>query len=257
MRIIGRFQGKYGRIDIVEKKADGTRLYVEEGFLQSQATCQGDTPFQYIRLMLGILHQANNVLLLGCGGGTLATQLIRAGKSVHIVDRNPLSFQIAQRYFGMPENIPHTTADFISFLRETSDTYDAIAIDVSGPGFAINRTFDNVSCDLIRSRLATAGRIAMNTTAESDIDPWPDRIAARLAGNSHTSWLFDHPGEGEHNVIIACRPETTFRSANRLAHDVMNGERPWTCRKARLRFRDLAYPAPSVQSLDISKVSSQ
>lgn len=239
MRLIGRFQGKYGRIDIVEKKADGTRLYVEEGFLQSQATSHGDTPFQYIRLMVGILHQASNVLLLGCGGGTLATQLARVGKRVRVVDRNPLSFQIAQRFFGMPEDIPCMTADFLSFLHETSDTYDAIAIDVSGPGFAINKTFDSITCDLIRSKLTTTGRIVMNTTAESDIDPWPDRIAARLAGEDRTSWLFDHPGEGERNIIIACRPENTFRSAKRLADDATIDEQPWTCRRARLRLRDL------------------
>lgn len=235
MRLVGRFSGRYGQIDIIERKRDGTRLYVEAGVYQSQATRTGDTPFPYVRLMASILRPAERVLLLGCGGGTLASLLLRAGKQVSIVDRNPLSFHIARSFFGMPGDIPCYESDFRDFLEDTHLRFDGIAIDVSGPLFQMRDAFDAETCELIRARLTPSGRIAMNVMAHNDVDAWPDRLAARLAGTTHVAWLFDHPGREERNVIIACRPETTFHSRRAFAANTIGDEPPWTVRKARLR----------------------
>ena len=98
----GRYQGKFGQIDIVEREDDGTRIYLEEGIYQSKATRAGELPFQYVRPMAGILKRSTNVLLLGCGGGTLATLLVKAGKAVNVVDHNPISFQIAHYWTSSP-----------------------------------------------------------------------------------------------------------------------------------------------------------
>jgi hypothetical protein len=38
VKLLGRYQGKNGQIDIVECSWDGTRVYFEEGIRQSQAT---------------------------------------------------------------------------------------------------------------------------------------------------------------------------------------------------------------------------
>ena len=45
-------------------------------------------------MMEAFLTDAKNVLLLGCGGGNLATMRARSGKSVTIVDHNPVSFDL-------------------------------------------------------------------------------------------------------------------------------------------------------------------
>ena len=239
MRLLGRYQGKFGQIDIVERKDDGTRLYLEEGIYQSKATPAGELPFQYIRLMAGILKRSTNVLLLGCGGGTLATLLVRAGKAVTVVDHNPISFQIAQRFFGMPEAATCVCADFRQYLGDCATSFDGIAIDVSGPGFSTGREFDLATCNLIRARLYERGRITMNVPVESDIDAAPDRIAARLAGNSMRAWVFDHPGHDERNVILACRPEFSFHDRGILVLPEGPGDQAWVCRRARLHLRQL------------------
>ena len=79
----------------------------------------------------------------------------------------------------------------------------------------------------------------MNVPVASDIDAAPDRIAARLAGDSMRAWVFDHPGPDERNVILACRPELSFLDRKILMQPEAPGDRPWVCRRARLSLRQL------------------
>jgi spermidine synthase len=234
MRLLGRYQGKFGTIDVIERKSDGARLYVEEGIYQSQAMPRGELPFQYVRLMAGLLAQSTNVLLLGCGGGTLATLLVRAGKAVTVVDHNPISFKIAQGFFAMPSAVTCVCSDFRDYLRQTTLTFDGIGIDVSGPGFDAADCFDPSVCELIRSRLHPRGRMTMNLAVASDVDPLPDRIAGRLASGSLHAWIFDHPGVGERNAIIACRPERSFNERKFLVVAEGPDDEEWSCRRARI-----------------------
>lgn len=233
MRLLGRYRGEFGIIDVVECLDNGARLYLEDGTYQSQATAEGYQPFPYVRLMAGILCPAENILLLGCGGGTLATMMVRAGKTVSVVDRNPLSFVIAERFFGMPTDVPRVCADFRDFLHECHIQFDGIAIDVSGPDFDMAAAFDVATCDLLRARLNHGGRIAMNVSAECDLDPTPDAIAMRLAGDTLRAWIFDQPGRGPRNAILACRPERGFRERDLLGTPVAADDEFWVCRRAR------------------------
>ena len=81
VRLLGRYQGKSGEIEIVECSWDGTRIYFEEGVRQSQATPDGESVFTYVKLMDELLHRSTSILVLGCGGGNLATRLARLGKN--------------------------------------------------------------------------------------------------------------------------------------------------------------------------------
>ena len=110
--MLGRYQGRNGAIEIVECSADGTRIYFEEGVRQSQATPDGESVFSYVRLMDELLHRATNILVLGCGGGSLATRLARLGKELTIVDNNPISFVIAREIFWAAGRI---AADGVGF----------------------------------------------------------------------------------------------------------------------------------------------
>ena len=67
-----------------------------------------------------LLHRATNILVLGCGGGNLATRLARLGKELTIVDNNPISFVIAQRFFGLPDGLPLMVSDFRKFIFRTT-----------------------------------------------------------------------------------------------------------------------------------------
>ena len=125
------------------------------------------------------MTRSKQVLVLGCGGGNLATRLSRLGKRLTIVDINPISFVLAQRYFDLPHEFPCIVSDFRKFVFDDRAYYDGIAIHVGGPGFQVPwRSLIRETCDAIRARLAPGGRIVMNVMVANDIDPTPDRIAA-------------------------------------------------------------------------------
>lgn len=241
VRLLGRYQGRSGEIEIVECSWDGTRIYFEEGVRQSQATPDGESVFTYVKLMDELLHRAGNILVLGCGGGNLATRLARLGKQLTIVDNNPISFVIAQKFFGLPDDLHCMVSDFRKFIFQDDALYDGIAIDIGGPGFRFNEEFDVETCDAIRARLAPGGRIVMNVTVLNDIDPLPDRIAARLAGDSMRIWIVDEQGIEDRNAIIACLPERQLNPRATLNEAMQHNQERWSIRRGRLRGRDLAF----------------
>ena len=187
-----------------------------------------------------LLHRSANILVLGCGGGNLATRLARFGKKLTIVDNNPISFVIAQKFFGLPDDLNCRVSDFRKFIFQDDALYDGIAIDIGGPGFRFNEEFDVETCDAIRARLAPGGRIVMNVMVKNDIDPLPDRIAARLAGESLRVWIVDEQGIEERNAIIACLPERQLNPRSALGDILRNNHERWSIRRGRRRSRDPA-----------------
>src|SRR5262245_11838037 len=105
MEILGRFDGRNGQITIAEERKTGARLYLEAGVKQSYVLPGGSAGVDYVRLMVRILEGAPDGILFGCGGGALASELHKRGCGVTVVDDNPISFEIARRYFWMPASI--------------------------------------------------------------------------------------------------------------------------------------------------------
>src|SRR4051794_4142946 len=116
MKVLARCQGKLGDIAIWEAEADGTRFYLEGELFQSHGSAEGQSELAYVKTMEAFLRPAYNVLVLGCGGGNLATMLAGRGKEITLVDFNPLSFQIAREYFGMPKHLHCVVDDFRNYL---------------------------------------------------------------------------------------------------------------------------------------------
>ena len=240
VRLLARYQGRNGEIEIVECSQSGTRIYFEQGVRQSQATPDGESVFTYVKLMDELLSRSANILILGCGGGNLATRLTRLGKSLTIVDNNPISFVIAHKFFALPDDLACIVSDFRKFIFQDDAFYDAIAIDIGGPGFNFNDEFDAETCEAIRARLAPGGRIVMNVTVPNDIDPTADRIAARLAGDSLRVWIVDEQGIEDRNAILACLPERQLNARSALQEVMGNTRERWSIRRGRPRSRDPA-----------------
>src|SRR5260370_1531923 len=97
LKILGKYKGKLGEIAIWESEQTGDRLYREGEIFQSQSSASGESRFPYVKIMEAVLSDANSVLLLGCGGGNLATMLARQVKGVTVVDHNPVRVYLASR----------------------------------------------------------------------------------------------------------------------------------------------------------------
>jgi spermidine synthase len=82
----------------------------------------GISTADYIHAMYGFLRQAGcrDVLMIGCGGGTLATMLRRVGVKVTIADIDGRSFEIARTYFHLPDDVECHIADGAVFLKQAA-----------------------------------------------------------------------------------------------------------------------------------------
>ncbi len=168
--------------------------------------------------------------MIGCGGGTLATMLIRAGMEVTVVDVSARSFEIARRFFALPAAVACEIADGRAFLARSKERYDAIALDAYD-GDAIPAQFLNSSFfALARSRLRPRGIFAMNIMVKDDHDPTPDRIARTAQKSFRYVRLLDSDGWIDRNAVLVAGAVATLarprlllkpqRRARRLAREI-------------------------------------
>jgi SAM-dependent methyltransferase len=234
MKILGRYKGKLGDIAVWESEKTRDRFYLEGEIFQSQSSAAGESRLPYVKMMEAFLSDAKKVLLLGCGGGNLATMLARSGKSVTVVDHNPVSFDLAKRFFGMPKEISCVVADFKEYLAADTRSFDGIAIDVGGPGFCYEEKFDPATCHSITARLSPSGRAILNMLVATDFDAAPDLIGGDLSEGHLSSWIFDQPGLLNRNVLVACLPKARAAASKRYmtAFPMTTGQL-WALRRPR------------------------
>jgi spermidine synthase len=222
LRVLARFAGPSGEIAVMENTRTGERLYQEGGVSQSSVLAGGETGVEYIRLMAALLEGADSALLLGCGGGALATMLQRRGSRVTVVDVNPMSFQLARTFFWMPNGIECVTADMRAYLRRQTRTWDAIGIDVGGPCFSYEKVLQPSTIARVRRAVRPGGRIAVNISCEEADDPMPGRIAERLKAEGLDVWVFMEQSTAvELNAIVLA--STRRETASALTKVAGNG----------------------------------
>ena len=206
MEILARFNCLNGQITIAQERKTGARLYVEEGVKQSYVLPGGAAGLDYVRLMVRMLEGAPDIVLFGCGGGALASELHNKGCRVTVVDDNPISFEIARRFFWMPSSIPCVVDGMAEFLERESGHYPAIGVDVGGPSFDYEATLDARTCALLGTRLARGGRIAINIARHWAQDTALARIAGRLLDANLDARVFEEaPRKGRSAVIVATK----------------------------------------------------
>ena len=207
MEILGRFDGRNGQITVAQERKTGARLYVEEGVKQSYVLPGGSAG-------LG----APDIILFGCGGGALASELHNRGCRVTVVDDNPISFEIARRYFWMPPSI-HCVADGMAeFLEEGSGEYAAIGVDVGGPSFDYESTLAARTCALLGKSLARGGRIVVNIARDWAQDTTLVRIADRLLNEDLDAKIFEEaPRKGRSALIVATKQATAMNEIAAIA----------------------------------------
>ncbi len=171
---------------IEQHNATGSISYWQRGDHQSQADRNGTSLAEYIHAIFGFLRQAKckRVLMIGCGGGTLATMLHRVGVNVTIVDIDPTSFEIARQYFHMPDEIECHVADGRSFLRRGTARYDAVVLDAFSKQVVPKHLLAQSFFALVKSRMRARGGIFLiNLIVADDDDPLPFRVAGQHEAN--------------------------------------------------------------------------
>lgn len=194
-----------GEIVVFRDPKTGLLTYTQGGYEQSAADRHGVSTATYIHALYGLVMQmrARRVLVIGCGGGSLARMLAEAGASVTVVDIDPASFELARWYFGLPEACDCHVADGAAFLEGRENTYDAIVLDAYNaaemPPHLASREF----FALVKRRLSPrAGAVFVNAFVHDDDDPFARDTAARLATVWRAVRLIDMKGRVNRNAVV-------------------------------------------------------
>src|SRR3954453_12427874 len=122
---------EFGSILIRIDRSSGAQVYYQDGWCQSESDQCGISHAPYIHALYGFIDQtsAAEILVIGCGGGTLATMLPRADRRVTVVDVDPDSIAVAQRYFSMDGRVSCAVGDGLEKLGESVQKFDCIVVD--------------------------------------------------------------------------------------------------------------------------------
>ncbi len=102
-------------------------------------------------------------LLIGMGGGSIATELKKMGFQLDIVEIDPRMFRIAKEYFAFdPDGVREFVDDGRHFVRSVSNTYDLVVIDVLNGEVQPNHMFTKESCRELKNILSPDGLILIN-----------------------------------------------------------------------------------------------
>ena len=115
----------FGEITILKSLARDSHVYCQGDWWQSEADRNGVSLAAYVHAIYALLaqSQAQQILMIGCGGGTLGTMLAAAARQVTIVDINPESILLAQQYFSLPSHITCHVA-YIAWQLQRKLTWD-------------------------------------------------------------------------------------------------------------------------------------
>jgi spermidine synthase len=189
---------------IEQNNVTGGISFWEKSDNQSVADRHGVSLAEYIHAMYGFLRQAKcrHVLMIGCGGGTLATMLRRVDVKVTIVDIDSRNFEIARTYFHMPDDVECHVADGQDFLRRDPRLYDAIVLDAYADNAIPKHFLKHAFFELVKSRLRPRNAIVVaNLLAANDHDRGPDRFARLMKKTWTQVRLLDDDGWDYRNVV--------------------------------------------------------
>ncbi|MDR3448935.1 MAG: fused MFS/spermidine synthase [Alphaproteobacteria bacterium] len=205
MALVKKFESDFGVISVLRSSHDGGMAYYQNGCFHSQSTRQGISVCAYVHALHEMIRQARarRVLIIGCGGGTLATMLRRLNCRVTVVDINPVSFIVARAYFRLPDDVRCICRDGIAYLRTTCKKYDAVVIDVFGSHNNVPPMFTTEAFFRAVARvLSPSGLMAMNVITANDRDKRAAIIAQRAEAAGMGIALFDWPGQKDRNSLI-------------------------------------------------------
>jgi len=241
---IARLDSEFGEIEILEYRARKLFYYVQGGCFQTEADRNGIGLAPYVHAIFGLLMQskARDVLMIGCGGGSLGTMLVKAGVQVTVVDKNPVAFEIARSYFCLPAAVSCHVADGKEFLLDTHRRYDAIVLDAYDGDRIPAHLQTSEFFDLVRLRLdGFSGCFVSNVHALHDLDRAPDRYAATARCTWRDVRLLDTRGVIGRNALVVAGNVRNLRQPSlkmpplldrrEITSALANMEfRPWKCK---------------------------
>lgn len=205
MTPIATIASEFGEIVVSRDSATGAVRYDQGQIHQSEADAGGISLVAYIHAIFDLLLQAGcrEVLMIGCGGGTLATMLHGAGVKVTIADIDSWAFRLARQYFRLPADVSCHAMDGAAFLQSSMLRYDGIVLDAYAGNRLPQQFVTPAFLQLVRDRLAPpAGVFIANIHVLDDSDPAAAHYAGQAAAVLPDCRLLDVPGKRNRNALV-------------------------------------------------------
>ena len=199
---------------IIRDNTNGKVSYWQGEYHQSAADRNGISTADYIHAMYFFLMQAQarDVLMIGCGGGTLATMLAKSQVQVTVVDLHKFSFDVARKYFQLPEAVTCHVADGIQYLKSNRTRHDAIILDAFGEDGMPAPFLQPSFFKLARARLKPRDSLfLMNVIVDDDDDRTPDILVGAMRAEWGRVRLLDTDGWTDRNAVIAAGAVTNLK----------------------------------------------
>lgn len=164
--------------------------------------------------------------------------LARTGVRVTLVDIDPLSFEIARRYFHMPDSVNCHVRDGADFLRRTKARYDAVILDAFADTIIPPHLLTSGFFRLAKSRLNRGGLFLVNIIVMDDDDPAPDNIVRTMRKAWRQVRLLDADGFVNRNAVAMGGAAKGLKRP-RLLMNPAHGSRALSKSLAQLYFRPL------------------
>ena len=143
-----------------------------------------------------------NALILGLGGGTVATLMTRRWGALPItgVERDPLIASLALREFGVAQlsNVRVVVADAFTFVRQCDERFEAICVDLYVAGTMAHGVLGAPFLSNICRLLTPDGTATFNLWRSAHLHDQLHRIERQLRVRSIT--------EVDDNIIVMCAP---------------------------------------------------
>jgi spermidine synthase len=193
-----------GTVSILRNRKTGAIAYWQDSAYQSEADHRGVSLAAYVHALQGFIRQRDcrDVLLIGCGGGTLATMLAAHGTRVLVIDVNAWSFNLAREYFSLPAAVECRVGDGRRYLETASRRFDAIVLDAYHEGRIPSQFCDVAFAAIARSRLNPGGLFLANVFLPHDLDDTADRFAKMLQKAWPSVRLLDQKNASCRNAIV-------------------------------------------------------
>jgi len=145
----------FGTVKILKSAPDPDtgrfrRIYFQDGLIQNTVDSNGRSMSFYTYALEALAYayrpDMRTALVLGMGAGVVPMQLAARGVKTDVVEIDPVSPRVAQRYFGFdPKRVRVHNADARAFLRHCPQRFDVVVVDLfhgdGTPDYLVTREF--------------------------------------------------------------------------------------------------------------------
>jgi precorrin-6B methylase 2 len=200
-------EGMFGLIQVLERKRDGARLFCIEGSVQTLMLPDGVSGCGYVHAIKLLAGEAQSVLMIGGGGGSLATMLSRQGRNVTVLDVDPVAEEIARAYFGLHESVKWITTDPIAFIESCNTQFDAVIIDAcDAEGLVAPFRRPDILANILM-KTCPSGSLIVNVTQRDNVKSWAGWVATKMAIRGFSVCLYRSEEGSEGNEVLHVRKD--------------------------------------------------